>query len=101
MESILTQEGVDVRVLILDDASPDNTPEVGAGLTHEDSRVTYVRHATNKGTSRPTMRAYPGLPVITCSCFLRMIISCRGALQRATALLDSHTEMGFGLWPRH
>ena len=33
----------------LDDASPDNTPEVGAALARADERVTYVRHAANKG----------------------------------------------------
>ncbi len=38
-----------VRVLILDDASPDNTSEVGAELAREDSRVTQVRHHVNKG----------------------------------------------------
>ncbi|MGO7624616.1 glycosyltransferase family 2 protein, partial [Rhizobium ruizarguesonis] len=30
--SVLSQAGVDVRVLILDDCSPDNTPEVGMAL---------------------------------------------------------------------
>ena len=33
----------------LDDASPDNTPEVGATPACADERVTYVRHAVNKG----------------------------------------------------
>ncbi|MDI2130212.1 glycosyltransferase family 2 protein [Yinghuangia seranimata] len=46
--SLLDQEGVDVRVLILDDASTDGTPEVGADLAR-DPRVTYSRHKTNKG----------------------------------------------------
>ncbi|MCF2529759.1 glycosyltransferase family 2 protein [Yinghuangia soli] len=46
--SLLDQEGVEVRVLILDDASSDNTPEVGADLAR-DPRVTYERHKQNKG----------------------------------------------------
>lgn len=49
VESVLTQSLTDVRVLILDDASPDNTHEVGAELAREDSRVTLVRHHVNKG----------------------------------------------------
>ena len=49
VQSILTQHGVTVRVLILDDASPDNTPEVGTALAREDSRVTYRRHTENRG----------------------------------------------------
>jgi glycosyltransferase involved in cell wall biosynthesis len=40
---------VDVRVLIIDDCSPDNTPEVAADLVRTDGRVEYRRHKTNKG----------------------------------------------------
>jgi glycosyltransferase involved in cell wall biosynthesis len=49
VESVLSQEGVEVRVLILDDASPDNTPEVGEELARQDGRVEYRRHAVNRG----------------------------------------------------
>ncbi|MFB2604086.1 glycosyltransferase family 2 protein, partial [Rhizobium phaseoli] len=49
VESVLAQAGVDVRVLILDDCSPDNTPEVGMALASRDSRVIYRRHPANKG----------------------------------------------------
>jgi glycosyltransferase involved in cell wall biosynthesis len=38
-----------VRVLIIDDASPDCTVEVATQLSSEDSRVTFVRHPHNKG----------------------------------------------------
>ena len=43
VESVLNQIRVDVRVLILDDASPDNTPEIASALAGEDKRVTFVR----------------------------------------------------------
>jgi glycosyltransferase involved in cell wall biosynthesis len=49
VRSILSQEGVDVRVLILDDASPDETEMVGRRLERADRRVEYRRHATNRG----------------------------------------------------
>ncbi|MGZ2384914.1 glycosyltransferase [Rhizobium leguminosarum] len=49
VESVLSQAGVDVRVLILDDCSPDKTPEVGKALASRDQRVTYRRHAANMG----------------------------------------------------
>jgi glycosyltransferase involved in cell wall biosynthesis len=42
--SVLTQRDVEVRVLIIDDCSPDNTPEVAARLAATDRRVTYVRN---------------------------------------------------------
>ena len=49
VNSVLGQAGVDVRVLVIDDASPDNTAEVAAALARADSRVTVIRHSTNKG----------------------------------------------------
>ncbi len=47
--SVLDNSGVDVRVLLLDDASTDETPEIGARLAARDSRVTYRRHSRNFG----------------------------------------------------
>lgn len=45
-ESALSQSGVDVRVLIIDDASPDRMPEVAAGLAvrHDDSPQVFVEN---------------------------------------------------------
>jgi len=49
VQSVLTQEGANVRVLIIDDASPDKTPEVGEALAAEYSCVEFIRHQSNKG----------------------------------------------------
>ncbi len=49
VESVLSQEGVDVRVLILDDASIDDTQAVGTDLSQQDKRVIYRRHTVNRG----------------------------------------------------
>lgn len=49
VESVLAQVSSDVRVLIIDDASPDNTAEVATDLCKKNSQVTYVRHNTNIG----------------------------------------------------
>lgn len=49
VRSILDQQGVEVRVLIIDDCSPDHTDEVGRAIAAEDSRVEYRRHAVNQG----------------------------------------------------
>lgn len=48
VESVLSQPGVDVRVLVIDDHSPDNTPEVVKALK-ADPRVDGRRHEVNKG----------------------------------------------------
>lgn len=47
--TILGQRGVEVEVLIVDDASPDATPAVAAGLMESDDRVEYRRHLKNAG----------------------------------------------------
>lgn len=49
VRSILSQEEVAVRVLILDDASTDNTAAVAAALAAEDARVEWRRHSVNHG----------------------------------------------------
>lgn len=47
--SVLDQREVQVRVLVVDDCSPDDTPEVAARLMQRDGRVEYVRHEENQG----------------------------------------------------
>ncbi|MGA7795777.1 MAG: glycosyltransferase family A protein [Candidatus Acidiferrales bacterium] len=47
--SVLEQPEVEVRVLIIDDASSDNTAQVGEALAASDSRVEFCRHKVNKG----------------------------------------------------
>jgi hypothetical protein len=49
VSSVLCQEGVGVRVLIIDDASSDDTPMLGRRLAASDSRVELRRHQTNHG----------------------------------------------------
>ncbi len=49
VRSVLDQEGVRIRVLVIDDASPDETALVGTALAAEDSRVTFRRHVVNQG----------------------------------------------------
>ena len=45
--SILAQTGVDLRVLIADDSSPDETEAVSHALMRADSRVHYRRNPVN------------------------------------------------------
>jgi glycosyltransferase involved in cell wall biosynthesis len=50
VESILSQTYGDFEVLIMDDCSPDNTPEVAQSFQHP--RVKYVRNDPNLGHLR-------------------------------------------------
>jgi glycosyltransferase involved in cell wall biosynthesis len=49
VRSVLAQTHRDVSVLVCDNASPDDTPEVLARLSAEDPRVVAHRHAKNEG----------------------------------------------------
>ena len=43
VESVLSQDFENLRVLIIDDASPDNTSEIAEVLMKDDARVTFIR----------------------------------------------------------
>jgi hypothetical protein len=95
VRSVLTQTGPDVRILILDDASPDHTAEVGAKLAAADERVTFRRHSVNQGhiaTYNEGIEWVSGDYMVLLSaddCLLP------GALRRAVDVLDAHPELGF------
>lgn len=93
VESVLTQEGVDVRVLIIDDCSPDNTPEVGQQLAREDSRVEYRRHMVNQGhiaTYNEGLEWASGEYTLLLSAD---DLVTKGAFHRAARVLDEHPEV--------
>jgi glycosyltransferase involved in cell wall biosynthesis len=95
VESVLSQTDVDDRVLIIDDASPDNTAEVAAELVREDPRVTCIRHSENKGHIGTYNQG-----IKWASADYMLILSADdyllpGALSRAAHLMDAHPEVGF------
>ncbi len=95
VESVLEQSSVTVRVLILDDASPDHTAEVGASLAEEDARVSFVRHPVNRGhiatfNEGIEWASADYLLLLSADDFL-----LPGALHRAVQLMDRHPEVGF------
>jgi hypothetical protein len=49
VRSALAQEGVDVDVTIVDDASTDGSDDVARALAHSDARVRLFVHPSNKG----------------------------------------------------
>jgi glycosyltransferase involved in cell wall biosynthesis len=93
--SVLAQQGVDVRVLIIDDASSDNTVEVAGELAKQDSRVEFRRHPVNHGH----IATYnEGLDWGTGEYMLLLSADdmlTAGALARASRLMDAHPEVGF------
>ena len=95
VESVLGQEGVDVRVLIVDDCSPDNTSEVGQKLAAADPRVAYVRNDVNLGLVKTANRGVIGWARADYTLLLSADDALTpGALARATALMDANPQVG-------
>ena len=94
VESVLTQEYVNVRVLVIDDGSTDDSNEIARRLAREDSRIAWRRHDVNCGH----IATYnEGLAWVTAEYVL--LISADdgltpGALDRAAAVLAAHPEVG-------
>lgn len=49
VESVLRQDGVTLRILVIDDGSTDDSAAVAAALRARDPRVDVLRHARNRG----------------------------------------------------
>jgi len=52
IDSVLGQSFEDFELIVLDDCSSDNTPEVVQAYEKRDARVRYIRHERNMGTGR-------------------------------------------------
>src|SRR5262249_36411215 len=88
------QPGVALRVLIVDDASPDDTPAVATALMAADQRVEYRRHAANQGhiaTFNEGLAWADGDYTVLLSAD---DLLAPGALARAAALADARPEVG-------
>lgn len=95
VESILSQTGVEVRVFIIDDASPDDSAVVGAELARMDPRIRFVRHEINRGH----IATYnEGIEWVSAEYMLLLSADdylLPGALGRATSLMHEYPEVSF------
>lgn len=93
--SVLSQDGVDVDVLIVDDASPDGSATIARDLAAADSRVRVMEHLTNQGhiaTYNEGLAKVSGEYVVLLSAD---DLLSPGSLARSTDLLQAHPEVGF------
>jgi glycosyltransferase involved in cell wall biosynthesis len=90
------QPGVDVRVLIIDDASPDDSADVARKIAARDARVDVTVHATNKGNiatfNEGLLEWADGDYCVLMSADDRLT---PGALRRASDLFEAHPAVGF------
>jgi len=101
VDSVLSQEGVDVDVLIVDDASPDGSAEVAHQLAAADSRVRVIAREINKGhiaTYNEGLAAVDGTYVLLLSAD---DLLAPGSLGRAAALMEANPTVGlvYGFCP--
>lgn len=95
VRSVLTQEGVNVNLVIIDDASTDDSEDIGKRLALEEPRVTYRRHRSNIGH----IATYnEGLALISAD--YTVLLSADdllppGALLRATNIMVRNPSVGF------
>jgi glycosyltransferase involved in cell wall biosynthesis len=90
------QPGVDVRVLIIDDASPDDSAQVARAVAARDPRIDVIVHEVNKGNiatfNEGLLEWADGDYCLLMSADDRLT---PGALRRARDLFDAHPEVGF------
>lgn len=90
------QPGVDVRVLIIDDASADGSADVARSLADADPRVEVAVHSSNKGHiatyNEGLLEWADGDYSVLLSADDRL---APGALTRAATFLDAHPGVGF------
>ena len=103
VRTVLGQEGVDVRVLIVDDRSPDLARDVGEMLAAVDPRVEYRRHEVHVGliaTANEGLEWAAGDHVVLLSADDHL---APGALRRAADVLERHPDVGmvYGPAPRY
>lgn len=93
--SVTSQVGVDVQVLIIDDASGDGSADVAMALAAQDDRVHVVVHAQNQGHLATYDEGFAwadGAFTVLLSADDLLVPGC---LARATALMEQHPEVGF------
>jgi glycosyltransferase involved in cell wall biosynthesis len=90
------QPGMDVRVLVIDDASTDSSAEVATAVAAEDARVQVSVHPTNRGHistyNEGLLDWADGEYSVLLSADDRL---APGALRRAAELLDANPRVGF------
>lgn len=95
VDSVLSQAGVDVRVLIVDDCSPDDTPAVAQRLARRDARVEVRRHEQNMGHIATYNEGLAWAAAFDYTVLLSADdLLVPGALRRATTIMERRPNVG-------
>ncbi|HEX2700641.1 MAG TPA: glycosyltransferase family A protein [Acidimicrobiales bacterium] len=94
VESIVSQQGVAADVLIVDDASADDSGDVADALAAQHAEVSVIRHRQNMGhirTYNEGLRAVDGDYIVLLSADDLLTPGC---LARATTLMEARPDVG-------
>lgn len=94
VESVLSQEGAIVNVIVVDDKSSDDSVAVARKMAAKDARVTVVAHAVNKG---PVDTFNDGLALAEGEFVVRLDaddLLTPGSLQRSIAVMQRFPKVG-------
>jgi glycosyltransferase involved in cell wall biosynthesis len=94
LASILAQVGVDLRVLVIDDASPDDSFTVATELAAADRRIELVRHRENRGLMATLNEGIGWAEADYLLVLSADDLLVPGCLARAAAVLDRHPNVG-------
>jgi glycosyltransferase involved in cell wall biosynthesis len=92
--SVVTQTGVDLDVIIVDDASTDGSPETARRLAAGDEGIRLVLHSQNQGhiaSYNDGLSQVQGEYVVLLSAD---DLLAPGSLARSTALMEAHPDVG-------
>lgn len=95
VESVLSQVGVDVRILIVDDASTDQSWDVASRLAAVDDRIEIRRHGLNRGHIRTYNEGLTWASGTYTVLLSADDLLTPGALARAVRLLERNPQVGF------
>lgn len=102
LDSVLAQEGVNVRIIVVDDASTDNSVAVATAYTQRDARVELIALPQNQGMI-PAVNL--GLRHVGGDYVMKLDADDMlpaGSLARSVALLEAYPNLGFVYgWARH
>jgi glycosyltransferase involved in cell wall biosynthesis len=93
--SVLTQEVPNLRLLIIDNASTDCSPEVAKKIASADSRVTLFLNDHNRGFHDSYNRAIDWATADYLVLLDADDVLAAGALARGIAFLDQHPDVAF------
>jgi glycosyltransferase involved in cell wall biosynthesis len=95
VESVLTQDHKDLRVLIIDNASTDNSVQIARELAAQDDRVHLAARETNQGH---TASCNQGIDWAASDYFMLLYsdnLLAPASLSRAVAMMEKYPDVGF------